>query len=60
MLKLPPFLLASQNRLAPGDVGDGLDLTGRFLEQWVFGPLNKPLPPARVWLIDRLREAGRL
>jgi DNA repair protein RecO (recombination protein O) len=60
LLKLPPFLLASQNRVAPGDVGDGLDLTGRFLEQWVFGPLNKPLPPARVWLIDRLREAGRL
>lgn len=60
MLRLPPFLLASQNRLGPGDVGDGLNLTGRFLEQWVFGPLNRPLPPARVWLIDRLREAGRL
>ena len=30
------------------------------LEQFVFGPLNRPLPPARVWLIDRLREAGRL
>ena len=60
MLKLPPFMLAAQNRLEPGDVGDGLELTGRFLEQWVFGPLNRPLPPARVWLIDRLREAGRL
>lgn len=60
MLKLPPFMLAAQNRLQPGDVSDGLDLTGRFLEQWVFGPLNRPLPPARVWMIDRLREAGRL
>lgn len=60
LLRLPPFMLASQNRLQPGDVGDGLELTGRFLEQWVFGPLNRPLPPARVWLIDRLREAGRL
>ena len=60
MLALPPFMLAAQNRLGPGDVGDGLELTGRFLEQWVFGPLNRPLPPARVWLIDRLREAGRL
>ena len=60
LLKLPPFMLAAQNRLDAGDVGHGLDLTGRFLEQWVFGPLNKPLPPARVWLIDRLREAGRL
>jgi DNA repair protein RecO (recombination protein O) len=23
LLKLPPFMLAAQNRLAPGDVGDG-------------------------------------
>ena len=60
LLKLPPFMVSSQNRLAAGDVGDGLEMTGRFLEQWVFGPLNRPLPPARVWLIDRLREAGRL
>jgi DNA repair protein RecO (recombination protein O) len=60
LLKLPPFMLAAQNRLAPGDVGDGLELTGRFLEQWVFGPLNRPLPPARIWLVDRLRETGRL
>jgi DNA repair protein RecO (recombination protein O) len=60
LLRLPPFMLAAQNRLEAGDVGDGLELTGRFLEQWVFGPLNRPLPPARVWLIDRLRETGRL
>ncbi len=60
LLPLPPFLLASQTGLGPGDVGAGLDLTGHFLEQFVFAPLNRPLPPARVWLIDRLREAGRL
>ena len=60
LLKLPPFLISAQNRLEPGDVGDGLELTGRFLESFVFGPLNRPLPPARVWLLDRLREAGRL
>lgn len=60
LLRLPPFMIAVQNRLAPGDVGDGLEMTGRFLEQWVFNPLNRPLPPARVWLIDKLREAGRL
>ena len=37
-----------------------LDLTGHFLETFVFAALNKPLPPARVWLIDRLRDAQRL
>jgi DNA repair protein RecO (recombination protein O) len=60
LLALPPFLLSAQTGLGPGDVGAGLELTGHFLEQFVFSPLNRPLPPARVWLIDRLREAGRL
>ena len=53
-------MLSAQGGLEAGDVGAGLDITGHFLEQFVFGPLNKPLPPARLWLIDRLREAGRL
>ena len=60
MLALPPFLLSAQGGLSPGDVEAGLDLTGHFLAQFVFSPLDKPLPPARVWLIDKLREAGRL
>jgi DNA repair protein RecO (recombination protein O) len=60
LLKLPPFLLSSQGGLADGDVGAGLDLTGHFLESFVFAVMNRPLPPARVWLIDRLSDAGRL
>ena len=60
LLKLPPFLLVSQSGLGPGDVGSGLTLTGHFLETFVFAVMNRPLPPARVWLIDRLRDAGRL
>jgi DNA repair protein RecO (recombination protein O) len=60
LLALPGFLLAAQSRLAPGDVGAGLALTGHFLESFIFGPLNRPLPPARVWLRERLAEAGRL
>jgi DNA repair protein RecO (recombination protein O) len=60
LLSLPPFMLSAQSPLRTGDVAAGLDLTGHFLEQFVFGPLNRPLPPARMWLIDRLREAGRL
>jgi len=60
LLPLPPFLLGAQAGLAEGDVGAGLDLTGHFLEQFVFHPLDRPLPPARTWMIGRLREAGRL
>jgi DNA repair protein RecO (recombination protein O) len=60
LLPLPPFLLSSQGGLGPGDVEQGLAITGHFLEQFVFGPLNRPAPPARVWLIDRLAAAGRL
>ena len=45
----------------PGrDVKAGLDLTAHFLELFVFGPVNRPLPPARVWLVERLIEAHRL
>ena len=60
MLALPPFLLGNQAGLREGEVGQGLDLTGHFLEAFVFNPLNKPLPPARMWLVDKLGEAGRL
>lgn len=60
MLRLPPFMLGAQAGLGEGDVGAGLELTGHFLERFVFHPQNKPLPPARVWMVDRLRETGRL
>jgi len=60
LLALPPFLLSSQSGLAEGDVRAGLDLTGHFLAAYIFNPLNRPLPPARVWLLERLAEAGRL
>lgn len=60
MLALPPFLLGNQAGLREGEVGQGLNLTGHFLEAFVFNPLNKPLPPARMWLVDKLGEAGRL
>jgi DNA repair protein RecO (recombination protein O) len=60
LLKLPPFMLGAQAGLVEGDVRDGLALTGHFLEQFVFNPQNRPLPPARVWMIDKLGETGRL
>lgn len=60
LLALPPFMLGAQAGLGDGDVGAGLALTGHFLEQFVFHPQNKPIPSARVWLIDKLGESGRL
>ena len=60
LLRLPPFLLSAQGRLRPGDIGAGLALTGHFLESCVFAALNRPLPPARLWLMDRLAGAGLL
>jgi len=60
LLVLPPFMLSAQGGLSPGDVRDGLALTAHFLERFVFAPLNRPLPPARQWLVDRLAEAQRL
>jgi DNA repair protein RecO (recombination protein O) len=60
LFALPPFLLSSQGGLGAGDVAAGLAITGHFLERFVFAPLNRPLPPARHWLFDRLTEAGRL
>lgn len=60
LLPLPPFMLSAQTGLAVGDVKAGLSLTAHFLELFVFGPINKPLPPARVWLVERLSEAERL
>ena len=60
LLRLPPFLLGSQGGVGSGDVSAGLELTGRFLERDAFGPLNRPLPPARTWLVEALGKAGRL
>jgi DNA repair protein RecO (recombination protein O) len=60
LLALPPFLLSSQAGLSPGDVKAGLDLTAHFLEIFVFNPMNRPIPPARLWLVDRLADAQRL
>lgn len=51
LLPLPGFLLGGEN----GEIGDGLALSGHFLERWVFGPLGHKLPPARTRLVERLR-----
>jgi len=60
LLALPLFLLSAQGRLAPGDIAAGLALTGHFLQTCVFNTLDRPLPPARDRLLERLRDHGLL
>ncbi len=56
-------LLALPDFLVNGGVGDaesivlGLELTGHFLAAHVFGPLNRPLPPARSRLVEQLQRS---
>ncbi len=56
LLALPPFLLRDA-RPAPGEVGQGLALTGYFLERHVFAPHGKKLPAARIRLGERLASS---
>lgn len=60
LLALPRFLITEatpEARPERGDVGQGLALTGYFLERHVFAPHGKGLPAARVRLAERLAKA---
>jgi len=53
LLKLPPFLLGSQNaEPSPGDILNGLKLTAYFLLDRVLQPHGKELPQARIRLAE--------
>jgi DNA repair protein RecO (recombination protein O) len=56
LLILPPFLLSPGAAGPPGEVVDGLTLTGHFLERHVYGHQSHQLPPARQRLYERLRR----
>lgn len=58
LLTLPPFMLGAQAGLGAGDVRAGFALTGHFLEQFVFHPQDRPLPPARDRLVEKLSALG--
>ena len=54
LLPLPPFLLGAQaGALAADDLRHGLALTGHFLERHVLAPARKPLPAARIRLVEQ-------
>jgi DNA repair protein RecO (recombination protein O) len=57
LLRLPEFLW----RDAPADEAQlvlGMTLTGHFLAHHVFAPQGRALPPARVRLAERIRQAA--
>lgn len=53
LIPLPGFLKGT-NRLQPGDIKKGLDLTGYFLESRVFHAMNKETPRERARLVEVL------
>ena len=51
LLALPGFLCGAPG-FAPGDIRDGLALTGHFLARHIAGPADRPMPAARLRLAD--------
>lgn len=54
LLRLPSFLLRPSAMVEADDIADGLSLTGHFLENRLFGGVNRALPPERIRLVQRL------
>lgn len=54
LFRLPAFLVSSTAPVTPEDIADGLALTGHFLEERLFGGLNRGLPPERTRLVGRI------
>jgi DNA repair protein RecO (recombination protein O) len=50
LLPLPAFLQSSDASVSSGEIGDGLRLTGYFLQERVLAPHHRPVPPARLRL----------
>jgi len=58
LYRLPGFLIGD-GQLRAEDVSDGFALTGYFLESRVFWGMNRPLPDARVRMVERIgRKCG--
>ena len=57
LFKLPPFM-RGEPVAGPRDIGDGLKLTGHFLETRVQWERNRTLPEARRVMVERLVAEG--
>ena len=56
LVALPAFLSTGGLPADAGELRQGLDLTGFFLERHVFWPHNKPLPAARARFMETLQR----
>ena len=60
LFTLPGFLIEATAPVTPQSIGDGLLLTGHFLERRLYDLLNKPPPEERDRMIARLERSGAL
>jgi len=61
LLKLPAFLLPGESAAPPpGDVVDGLSLTGFFLARRVFDSHGREMPAARARFVDLIERMARM
>lgn len=56
LLRLPGLLLAEDDPGTVADWCDGLRLTGHFLARDAFGQRHRPLPAARIRLLERIEK----
>lgn len=55
LFRLPAFLIGAQaGEASPGDVAEGLRLTGHFLERHLFAAHERHLPDARIRLMEKM------
>ena len=59
LLKLPDFLITSTAPVTPADISDGLKLTGHFMEERLFGGMNRGIPPERTRLVARILKPSQ-
>lgn len=59
LLRLPPFLVAGEGvDVDRAEIGQGLRLTGHFLDRHIYGQRGENLPEPRLRLVERLSHTG--
>lgn len=58
LFRLPGFLIDPSAPVQASDIGDGLILTGHFLERRHYNLINRPPPEARDMLIRRMERSN--
>lgn len=56
LMPLPKFMAGQGGGIHPGDIRNGLRITGHFLERRLLWPVDKQLPQARERMMERLAK----